>query len=111
MYSITTAYHPTMGTSLLTVKVFLSGQKNTPLVIDCLTFDDYIVGGPLKSGVQLFNTCTNATEEVNLNKPTYIRQFILQGQKHGWTGMNDIGRQNGLDYLNELGFHINQLQP
>lgn len=111
LYSVTDQYHPGTETNTLTVKIFLSGQKQTPLIIDFRTLDHYFIGQPLKSGISLVNTITNSTEEVNINEPKYIREFILQGRKNNWTGTNIIEKQNGLNYLLELGFTIDQLKP
>lgn len=111
LYSVTDQYHPGTETNTLTVKIFLSGQKQTPLIIDFLTLDNYFIGQPLQSGINLINTRTNSMEEVNINEPKYIREFILLGQKNDWTGTNTVEKQNGLSYLLELGFEIDQLKP
>ncbi|WP_106914799.1 hypothetical protein [Chryseobacterium aurantiacum] len=111
LYVVTDQYHQGTETNTLTVKIFLNGSKQTPLIIDFLTFDDYIMGQPLKSGISLANKITNSIEVVNMNEPKYIRQLILQGLKNGWTGENTIKKQNGLDYLKEWGFEIEKLQP
>ncbi|PWN70250.1 hypothetical protein C1631_009705 [Chryseobacterium phosphatilyticum] len=109
LYLVKDQYHSGTETNTLTVKIFLSGQKRTPLVINFMTRDHYIVGQPLKSGVELMNTITNVTENINLNEPKYIRQFIEIGQQNGWTGNNAIAIQNGIGYLTQLGFETNQL--
>jgi hypothetical protein len=83
----------------LSVKVYLSGQKQTPLIIEFLTYDDYYKGQPLNSGVELINKITNSTDRININEPGYIKDLILQGVRNGWTGSNKIGDQNGLEYL------------
>ncbi|SIS80062.1 hypothetical protein SAMN05421786_102193 [Chryseobacterium ureilyticum] len=111
LYTVTDTFHPGTETNTLTVKIFLIGKKQFPLSIDFLTFDDYIMGQPLKSGVSLVNTTTNSTENVNLNEPQYIRKFILLGRENGWTGENILERQNGVQYLANLGFEIEKLKP
>jgi hypothetical protein len=111
LYSVTDKYHLETETNTLTVKVFLNGQKMTPLIVEFLTLDDYYVGQPLKSGVKLTNKITNTIDTVNINEPKYIRELILQGQKNGWTGSNKIEKQNGLNYLNELGYETDSLNP
>lgn len=111
LYLVTDKYHHGTETNTLTVKIFVSGNKQSPLIIDFLTFDDYIMGQPLKSGISLVNNITDSIEIVNMNEPKYIRQFIVQGLKNGWIGENMMERQNGLNYLKELGFEIEKLQP
>ncbi|WP_431610878.1 hypothetical protein [Chryseobacterium sp. 'Rf worker isolate 10'] len=109
LYSVTDQFHSETETNTLTLKIFLSGQKLTPLIIEFVTVEHYIVGQPLKSGIKLINKITNSEDEVNMNEPKYIRQFILLGLKNGWSGVNPIAVQDGLDYLNQLGFETDQL--
>lgn len=111
VYSVTNQFHSETETNTLTVKVFLRGQKQTPLIIKFVTADDYMMGQPLKSGVKLVNKLTSSEDEVNLNEPKYIKQLIVLGLKKGWSGFNSIDIQNGLDYLNELGFETGKLVP
>ena len=111
LYTISQKYLPSTKTNLLTIKVFLSGQKLTPLFIDFLTLDDYYLGNLLNAGINLPNSTTNEITYVNLNKPKFIREFILLGLKHGWTGTNKIEVQNGMNYLKELGYEVGKLQP
>ncbi|MCW1960757.1 hypothetical protein [Chryseobacterium viscerum] len=111
VYSVTNQFHSETETNTLTVKVFLRGQKQTPLIIKFVTADDYMMGQPLKSGVKLVNKFTSSENEVNLNEPKYIKQLIVLGLKKGWSGFNSIDIQNGLDYLNELGFETGKLVP
>jgi len=109
LYSVTDQLNAGTETDTLKLKVFLSGQKQTPLIIEFVTVEHYIVGQPLKSGIKLINKITNSEDEVNMNEPKYIRQFILLGLKNGWSGVNSIAVQDGLDYLNQLGFETDQL--
>lgn len=111
LYSVTDQFHSETETNTLTVKIFLSGQKKTPLIIKFLTVDDYMMGQLLKSGVKLVNKLKGSEGEVNLNEPKYIRMLILLGFKKGWSGSNLIEIQNGLLYLNELGFETDKLIP
>ncbi|MGX5683682.1 hypothetical protein ACWKWW_03905 [Chryseobacterium cucumeris] len=111
LYLVSDQYHSETKTNTLTVKVFLNGQKQTPLIIKFMTADDYVMGQPLKSGVKLMNKIAGSEDEINLNKPKYIRQLIVMGLKKGWSGFNSMEIQNGLDYLSELGFQTDQLKP
>lgn len=69
------------------------------------------MGQILKSGVKLNNTIKDTQETVNINEPKYIRELILQGQKNGWTGTNKLEKQNGLNYLTQLGYETDILLP
>lgn len=109
LYRVTDQFHSETQTNTLTLKIFLSGQKLTPLIIQFVTVEHYIVGQPLKSGIKLINKIKNSEDEVNMNEPKYIRQFILLGLKNGWSGVNSIAVQDGLDYLNQLGFETDQI--
>ncbi|WFB69854.1 MULTISPECIES: hypothetical protein [unclassified Chryseobacterium] len=111
LYLVADQYYFESKTNTLTVKVFLNGQKQTPLIIKFMTVNDYVMGQPLKSGVKLFNKIKNTEEVVNLNEPKYIKELIVLGLKDGWSGTNLITIKNGLNYLSELGFQTDQLKP
>lgn len=111
LYTIFINYYSPSKTSLLTLKIFLSGQKQTPLIIDFLTIDDFYTGHPLNVGVILANSKTNESILVNLHEPKFIRELVLLGLKNGWTGTNKVVAQSGLGYLKELGFEVSNIQP
>ncbi|SIO38912.1 hypothetical protein SAMN05421769_4055 [Chryseobacterium scophthalmum] len=111
LYSVTDKYHLGTETNTLTVKVFLEGRKQTPLIIEFLTLDHYHMGQILKSGVELTNTIKNTNDKININEPKYIKELILQGRKNGWVGTNKMENQNGLKYLTELGYETDILLP
>ncbi|WP_160136276.1 hypothetical protein [Chryseobacterium sp. c4a] len=111
LYAVTDKYDAVSETNTLTVKVFLSGEKQTPLIIDFLTFEHYFMGQPLKSGISLMNAVTDSLENVNINEPKYIQKFIVKGIEKGWNGKNKMEKQNGLNYLAELGYEIGSLKP
>ncbi|MEI3802725.1 MULTISPECIES: hypothetical protein [unclassified Chitinophaga] len=95
----------------MVVKIFLNGNKTTPLVLHFLTFIDPIKGHPLNNGIDLFNRLTQSKVRVNIHEPKYIRELILEGVKRGWTGSNHIDKQNGIDYLTTWGFDTSSLVP
>lgn len=109
LYTVANKYHSGTKTNTLTIKIYLKGQKQTPLILDFLTVDDFYLGQLLNSGMPLTNTKTNVATTVNLNEPKYIREFVLQGLENGWTGTNNLGTQNGLKYLTDLGFEVTNL--
>ena len=111
IYSIDNKYQIGKETNILTIKVYLYGHKNTPLVIEFLTMDHYSMGQVLISGINLNNTITNTLDRVNINEPKHIRNFILQGMQNGWIGNNKLPVQNGIDYLNELGYETDIIEP
>ncbi|WP_342328094.1 hypothetical protein [Pedobacter sp. FW305-3-2-15-E-R2A2] len=104
LYTVTDKYHSETETNTLTLKVFLEGYKQSPLIIDFLTSDHYYMGQVLKSGISLENKKTDSTDIININEPGLVRKLILQGIKNGWTGIIKIDKQNGLSYLVELGY-------
>jgi hypothetical protein len=111
LYKVSDTFVLESQNNLMTIKIFLTGYKSTPLIIEMLTWDHYASGQPLKSGIYLNNKITNSSDLINLNELKYIRAFILMGQKNGWTGMNKIEIQNGLEYLNQIGYETNILKP
>src|SRR5688500_1954485 len=111
LYAIYINYYSPSKTSRLTLKIFLSGQQQTPLIIDFLTIHDSYTGHPLNVGVILTNSKTNESILVNLHEPKFIREFVLLGLKNGWAGTNKVDIQNGLSYLKELGYEVSSIQP
>lgn len=111
LYAVTDRYHPENQNNTLTVKVFLVGNKLTPLVIDFFTSDHYYMGQLLNSGIDLKNEKTATTDTININRPKFIRELILQGIQAGWVGTNKMDIQDGLNYLNRLGYETSSLQP
>lgn len=95
----------------LDITIYLKGYQRTPLMVRFHTIkDSFIDLQPPHSGITLFNSKTNESILVNLNEPKYIREFILLGIKNGWTGTNNLPRQNGLQYLTEMGFEVDHLK-
>lgn len=111
LYHIRIDYYSHSGTEKLTLTIFLSGHKKSPLIVDFLTLSDLYKGHPLNNGIQLLNVKTNELVQVNIHEPKYIREFILFGIKNGWEGTNIIPRQNGHDYLTDMGFDVSSLMP
>jgi hypothetical protein len=111
LYYINTQYNKAAETNLLTLRIFLNGQKQTPLIIEFLTLDDHIMGQPLNVGITLINKKDDLPVKVNINEPKWIRELILLGLKNGWTGTNKIEKQDGLKYLTDLGFDVTNLLP
>ena len=111
LYRVNTAYN-TKGdnTSLLSVRIFLSGEKNTPLCIDFITIEDEFMGQPLNGNINLLNKTTQTEDTINLNEPKYIPKLIDWGIEQGWIGSNKITPLNGLLFLQSLGYDITPLQ-
>ncbi|MDR1284787.1 MAG: hypothetical protein LBJ88_01140 [Campylobacteraceae bacterium] len=98
------------GTSSILIRIYLTEQKQTPLIIKFITIDDYYIGQPLNFGVNLMNTIIGTFEKININEPKIVQKLILQGLKNGWTGYNNnINIQDGLSYLKEFGYEIDML--
>jgi len=111
LYRINTVYNTKKdSTSLLSVRIFLAGEKNTPLCIDFITIDDKYMGQPLNGNINLLNKNTQTKETINLNEPKYIPKLIDWGEEQGWKGDNKIPPLNGLLFLEFLGYDIAPIQ-
>ena len=111
LYRINTAYNTKKdSTSLLSVRIFLAGEKNTPLCINFITIEDKYMGQPLNGNINLLNKNTQTKETINLNEPKYIPKLIDWGEEQGWKGDNKIPPLNGLLFLEFLGYDIAPIQ-
>jgi hypothetical protein len=110
-YSVSNRYYTKNETNVLTIRIYLDGNKNTPLIIEFLTLDHYSMGQVLGSGVNLENITTNTPDRINIHEPKRIKYLILQGMKNGWTGYNKLQTQDGIKYLNDLGYKTNVIEP
>ena len=111
LYRINTVYNTKKdSTSLLSVRIFLAGEKNTPLCIDFFTIEDKYMGQPLNGNISLLNKNTQTKETINLNEPKYIPKLIDWGEEQGWKGDNKIPPLNGLLFLELLGYDIAPIQ-
>lgn len=95
--------------STLSLKIFLSDYKQTPLFVNFVTWDDPIIGHPLNFGFPLFKSLTGEKEVVNLNRPKYVRACILFGLEKGWNGKNKLEPLDGLEILSNLGYDVSIL--
>ena len=111
LYRINTAYNTKKDcTSLLSVRIFLAGEKNTPLCINFITIDDKYMGQPLNGNISLLNKNTQTKETINLNEPKYIPKLIDWGTVQGWIASNKTAPLNGLLFLQLLGYETTPLQ-
>ena len=111
LYRINTVYNTKKdNTSLLSVRIFLEGEKNTPLCINFITIEDKYMGQPLNGNINLLNKNTQTKETINLNEPKYIPKLIDWGEEQGWKGDNKIPPLNGLLFLELLGYDIAPIQ-
>ena len=111
LYRINTVYNTKKdSTSLLSVRIFLAGEKNTPLCIDFFTIEDKYMGQPLNGNINLLNKNTQTKETINLNEPKYIPKLIDWAEEQGWKGDNKISPLNGLLFLEFLGYDIAPIQ-
>ena len=111
LYRINTVYNTKKdSTSLLSVRIFLAGEKNTPLCINFITIEDKYMGQPLNGNISLLNKNTQTKEIINLNEPKYIPKLIDWGEEQGWKGDNKIPPLNGLLFLELLGYDIAPIQ-
>ena len=92
------------------MRIFLSGEKNTPLCIDFITIENEFMGQPLNGNINLLNKTTQTEDTINLNEPKYIPKLIDWAETQGWTGSNKTAPLNGLLFLQSLGYDISPLQ-
>ena len=105
LYRVDTAYNRKGdNTSLLSVRIFLNGEKNTPLCVDFITVEDDFMGQPLNGNIKLFNKITQTEDTINLNEPKYIPKLIDWAETKGWTGTQKITPLKGLLFLQSLGY-------
>ena len=111
LYRVDTAYNRKGDcNSLLSVRIFLNGEKNTPLCIDFITIEDEFMGQPLNGNIKLLNETTQTEDTINLNEPKYIPKLIDWGTAQGWIGSNKIAPLNGVLFLQLLGYDTTPLQ-
>ena len=111
LYRINTVYNTKKdSTSLLSVRIFLEGEKNTPLCINFITIEDKYMGQPLNGNISLLNKNTQTKETINLNEPKYIPKLIDWGTVQGWIASNKTAPLNGLLFLQLLGYDTTPLQ-
>ena len=105
LYRVDTAYNRKGdNTSLLSVRIFLNGEKNTPLCVNFITVEDEFMGQPLNGNIKLLNKTTQTEDIINLNEPKYIPKLIDWAETKGWTGSQKITPLNGLLFLQSLGY-------
>ena len=111
LYRVDTVYNRKRDqNSLLSVRIFLNGEKNTPLCVDFITIVDEFMGQPLNGNIKLLNKTTQTEDNINLNEPKYIPKLIDWGTAQGWIGSNKIAPLNGLLFLQLLGYDTTPLQ-
>ena len=111
LYRVDTVYNRKRDqNSLLSVRIFLNGEKNTPLCVDFITIEDEFMAQPLNGNIKLLNKTTQTEDNINLNEPKYIPKLIDWGTAQGWIGSNKIAPLNGLLFLQLLGYDTTPLQ-
>ena len=110
-YKSVTKYALDTEAATFEITIFLEGHKQTPLKISFVTWEDLYAGNPLNTGVVLTRVFDKETESVNLNRPKYIRECILYGEKEGWNGKNKLEPLDGLKMLEDLGYYTSVLLP
>ena len=111
LYRVDTIYNRKRDhNSLLSVRIFLSGEKNTPLCVDFITVEDEFMGQLLNGNINLLNKTTQTEDNINLNEPKYIPKLIDWAETQGWTGSNKTDPLNGLLFLQSLGYDTSPLQ-
>lgn len=111
LYKSVTGFGGSTDIATFEITIFLEHYKLTPLKINFITWEDAYAGNPLSTGIKLTRLSTKEEEVVNLNRPKYIREFILYGLKLGWNGQNKIEPIDGLKILMSLDYDVSSLHP
>ncbi len=111
LYKSVTGFGTGIDIATFEITIFLENYKLTPLRINFITWEDMYAGNPLKTGIKLTKLSTKEEEVVNLNRPKYIREFILYGLNLGWNGKNKVESINGLKMLISLDYDVSILHP
>lgn len=111
LYKSVTGFGGSTDIATFEITIFLEHCKQTPLKINFITWEDAYAGNPLSTGVKLMRSSTKEEEIVNLNRPKYIREFILYGLQMGWNGRNKIEPIDGLKILMSLDYDVSSLHP
>lgn len=111
LYKSVTGFGGSTDIATFEITIFLEHYKLTPLKINFITWEDAYAGNPLSTGVKLMRLSTKEEEIVNLNRPKYIREFILYGLQMGWNGQNKIEPIDGLKILMSLDYDVSSLYP
>lgn len=109
LYKSVTGLGGSIDIATFEITIFLEHYKLTPLKINFITWEDAYAGNPLSTGIKLTRLSTKEEEVVNLNRPKYIREFILYGLKLGWNGQNKIEPIDGLKILMSLDYDVSSL--
>lgn len=111
LYKSVTGFGSSTATATFEITIFLEHYKLTPLKINFITWEDAYAGNPLSTGIKLTRLSTREEEVVNLNRPKYIREFVLYGLKMGWNGQNKVELIDGLKILTSLDYDVSSLHP
>jgi hypothetical protein len=93
-----------MTSSIIFLKIFLKDFKKTPLIFRFNASNN--PSNPLYSGVTILNVSTQTEETINIHKPKWVRKFIEEGVKMGWTGQNKLDYQDGNTIIESWGYDI-----
>lgn len=111
LYKTVTGFGGSVDIATFEITIFLENYKLTPLKINFITWEDAYAGNPLSTGIKLAKLSTKEEEVVNLNRPKYIREFILYGLNLGWNGQNKVESIDGLKILTSLDYDVSSLHP
>lgn len=92
--------------SSIFLKVFLENYKKTSLMICFNAKNTPDAGHLIYAGLKVINKNDQTKEIINIHQPKWVKLFILEGIKLGWTGKNSISTQNGVEIMENWGFEI-----
>jgi hypothetical protein len=91
-----------------TFTAYLATQRLCPLIVRFRTWEDPIIGGPLRTGASI-NLTNPESSGVNLHTPGLAAGIIRQARQCGWQPEQTATPfiiENGLQLLAEMGYRV-----
>lgn len=82
---------------------FLEGYRRSILTIEFVTWEDAVIGGPLRTGAPIDPGTDGGG--ANLNEPRWAVALIQEGRRLGWhpeLGVSELRVENGTQLLLDL---------
>jgi hypothetical protein len=91
-----------------TFTAYLVTQRSCPLIVRFRTWEDPIIGGPLRTGAAI-NLGNPESSRINLHTPRLAAEIIRQARQRGWQPEQTATPfiiENGLELLAEMGYRV-----
>jgi hypothetical protein len=87
---------------------YLEEGKTSPLQVHFITWEDAIIGGPLRTGAPVVPGNSNSAQ-LNLHTPKIAAEMIRGAIKRGWRPATDAKPfviADGMTFLKEMGYEV-----